>query len=207
MVMLSRKNKNGKYYYYLEERARINGKSTRLWQKYVGTEDKMKEMKISLSPQKLDYQTMNFGASAALYQIANKIDFVKTIDSFVEKQRHQNLSVGEYLLIATINRCLSPVSKSQLSSWFKNDFLSTIFPLEPEILNSQTYWNHFQYLSEEKIAKIETELVKNALQVFNLDLSTILFDPTTSLLLLKLMTTMNWLNLVIQKKIETICVS
>ena len=178
MVMLSRKNKNGKYYYYLEERARINGKSTRLWQKYVGTEDKMKEMKISLSPQKLEYQTMSFGASAALYQIANKINFVKTIDLFADKQRHQNLSVGEYMLIATINRCLSPVSKSQLSSWFKNDFLSTVFSLEPEILNSQTYWNHFQYLSEEKIAKIETELVKNALQVFNLDLSTILFDPT-----------------------------
>ena len=176
--MLSKKMKNGKYYYYLEERARINGKSTRLWQKYVGTEDKMKEMKISMSPQKLDYQTMDFGASAALYQIAKKIDFINIIDNQVDKKRHQNLSLGEYMLIATINRCLSPVSKNKLSSWFKNDFLSTIFTLDPEILNSQTYWNHFQYLTKEKIAKIETELIRKALAVFNLDLSTLLFDPT-----------------------------
>jgi transposase len=178
MVMLSRKKKNGIYYYYLEERARINGKSTRLWQKYVGTEEKMKEMKISLSPQKLEYKTMSFGGSAALLQVARKIEFVKTIDSLVDKKRDQNLSVGEYMLIATINRCLSPVSKSQLGSWFKDDYLSTVFPLESDILNSQTYWNHFQYLGKQKIAQIETELIKNALKVYNIDLSTLLFDPT-----------------------------
>ncbi len=34
------------------------------------------------------------------------------------------------MLITTINSCLSLVSKSQLSRWFKNDYLSTIFLLE-----------------------------------------------------------------------------
>lgn len=178
MVMISRKKQNGKYYYYLEERARVNGKSTRLWQKYLGTEEKIKNMTISLAPEKLDYKTMSFGSSSALLQIANKIGFIETIDSITNKNRDQNLSVGEYLLIATINRCISPVSKSKLATWFKNDYISTVFQIDSEILNSQTYWNHFQYLGEEEIAQIETRLIKNVIKEYDLDLSTLLFDPT-----------------------------
>ena len=178
MVCLSKKKKNGKIYYYLEQRAWINGKSQRLWQKYVGNEDKIREMSISFSPKKIEYKPMKFGGSAALLQIARKIGLSEIIDKVAGKQRDQNLSFGEYMLINTINRCVSPVSKSRLADWFKKDYLSTVFPINPEILNARTYWNHFQLLDEEKIAEIEIELTKKVIQEYQLDLSCILFDPT-----------------------------
>lgn len=178
MVCLSKKKKNGKYYYYLEERAWINGKSTRLWQKYIGPEDKLKEMTISLSPQKLEYRTMDFGISAALLQIAKKIALVETVDQVAGKKRAQNLTQGEYLLIAAINRCVAPSSKTKLSTWFKHDYLSTVFQVDPAILNAQTYWNHNQRLSEEAIEQIELELIRKVLEVYKVDLSCLLFDPT-----------------------------
>jgi len=178
MVCLSKKKQNGKYYYYLEERAWINGKSQRLWQKSLGREDKLREMSISLAPREMEYKTLEFGSSVALLQIARKIDLVKTIDSVAGKRRDQNLTLGEYMLINTINRCVSPASKSQLADWFSKDYISTIFPISPEILNASTYWNHFQLLDEEKLTQIEIELTKTVLEEYQLDLSCVLFDPT-----------------------------
>jgi len=178
MVCLSKKKKNGKYYYYLEERAWINGKSTRLWQKYIGPEDKLREMKITLSPQKLEYKMMKFGTSAALLQIAKKIGLIEIIDEITGKKRQQNLSLGEYMLINVINRCIAPSSKTQLGKWFEQDYLSTVFEVEPEVLNAQTYWNHYQRLTEDNIANIETRLIEKVINTYKLDLSCLLFDPT-----------------------------
>ncbi|MHA1169058.1 MAG: IS1634 family transposase [Candidatus Hodarchaeales archaeon] len=178
MVHLARKKRNGKTYLYLEQRARINGKSRRIWQIYLGLEDKIRETGITIAPKNVEYKTMEFGCSAALYQVARKIDLIGVIDSIAGKERRQNLTFGEYMLINIINRCVNPVSKSQLSTWFERDYLSTVFPVKPGILNAQTCWNHFQLLDADKIARIEVELAKQVLQKYRLDLSCLLFDPT-----------------------------
>ncbi|MHA1450395.1 MAG: IS1634 family transposase, partial [Candidatus Hodarchaeales archaeon] len=160
MVHLARKKRNGKTYLYLEQRARINGKSRRIWQIYLGLEDKIRETGITIAPKNVEYKTMEFGCSAALYQVARKIDLIGVIDSIAGKERRQNLTFGEYMLI------------------FERDYLSTVFPVKPGILNAQTYWNHFQLLDADKIARIEVELAKQVLQKYRLDLSCLLFDPT-----------------------------
>lgn len=178
MVHLARKKRNGRVYLYLEQRARINGKSRRVWQIYLGREDKIQETGVAISPKKVEYQTMSFGSSAALLQIAQKIGLVEIIDAVAGKRRQQNLSLGEYMLISVINRCVAPKSKSQLGKWFQHDYLATVFPISPEILNAQTYWNHFQRLTEDNIAQIETELARRGLQTYQLRLDCLLFDPT-----------------------------
>ena len=178
MVHLARKTRKGRVYLYLEERAWINGKSRRVWQKYLGREDKLQEMKLTFSPRTLEYQTMGFGPSAALLQVAQKIGLVETIDAIAGKKRYQNLSLGEYLLIAIINRCVAPTSKNQLENWFKRDYLATVFKIDPTVLNSQTYWNHFQFVDEKKIVQIETAIAKRVLREYQVNLSCLLFDPT-----------------------------
>ena len=178
MVHLARKKRKGRVYLYLEQRARIQGKSRRIWQIYLGREDTIQETGGTISPKKVEYQTMAFGRSAALLQIAQKIGLVDVIDTVAGKRRRQHLSLGEYLLIAVINRCVTPRSKSQLGNWFHHDYLSTVFPLSPEILNAQTYWNHFQHLTEAHITQIETELAQRVLQAYQLKLDCLLFDPT-----------------------------
>ena len=47
MVYISRRKKKGKYYLYLEESARIDGKPRRVWQKYLGPEEKLKDLTLS----------------------------------------------------------------------------------------------------------------------------------------------------------------
>jgi len=147
MVHLTRKKRNGRVYLYLEQRGRIKGKSQRVWQIYLGREDTIKETGVTISPKKVEYKKMEFGGSAALLQVATKVGLIEIIDQVAGKKRLQNLSLGEYVLINIINRCISPSSKTQLGKWFEQDYLSTVFEVDSKVLNAQTYWNYFQRLT------------------------------------------------------------
>ena len=140
MVYITRKKKKGNIYIYIEESARINGKPCRLWQKYLGPEDSLKDLKISSlltkHAEKIETKTIEFGISAALSQVAKEIGLAKLIDYNTGKLREQGLSVGEYIVIAAINRCAAPCSKSKISKWFERDWISSQFDISPNILNA-----------------------------------------------------------------------
>jgi len=182
MVYLTRKKKNGKYYLYLEKSAWINGRSRRLWQKYLGPEDKLQDLDfnglLTKHVDTIDVQIIEFGVSAALWQMAEEINLTGIIDAHTGKERNQNLSLGEYITIAAINRCVAPCSKSKLKRWYEKDWLSTRYDVDPKVLNAQTYWNHFQYLSKEVLAQIELALGQIVVDKYDLDLDSLFYDPT-----------------------------
>lgn len=182
MVYITRKKKKGNYYLYLEESAWIDGKSQRVWQKYLGPEKKLKDLKISglLSKHasEVTVESLEFGLSAALRDVAREIDLTGTIDAVAGKSREQGLTLGEYVTIAAINRCVAPCSKSKLGRWFGRDWLSTRYDLDPKVLNAQTYYNHFQRLDAGKITAIELALNRVVVAKFDLDLDALFYDPT-----------------------------
>jgi len=182
MVYITRKKIKGNTYLYLEESTRINGKRCRLWQKYLGPEDSLKDLKINSlftkNIEKIETKSFEFGISATLWQIAKKIDLIKIIDDNTSKIREQGLSVGEYITIAAINRCAAPCSKSKLPKWFDQDWISSQFDIDSNVLNAQTYWNHFQYLSTEKLNDIELAINQVVIKKFALNLDSLFYDPT-----------------------------
>lgn len=193
MVYLTRKKIKGHTYLYLVKDAWINGKSKHIWQKYIGSEEKIEAMALSniLSKEKknhVEVENITFGISAALWQIAKEIGLTSIIDEVAGKSRRQGLTLGEYLTIAAINRCSAPCSKSKLGRWFAQDWLATQYKVDPNVLNAQTYWNHFQYLfpnSQEingdnmtPIEQIELKINKVMVDKYNLTLDTLLYDPT-----------------------------
>ncbi|HMF29793.1 MAG TPA: IS1634 family transposase [Candidatus Lokiarchaeia archaeon] len=203
LTYLTRKKKKGRNYLYLEGRAWFNGRSRRTWQKYLGPEDRVKDLDLSgilvKASAPVETEILEFGASAALWQVANEIDLVGIIDNVVGIARHQNLTLGQYLVIAAINRCVDPCSKSKLGLWFAQDWLSSQFSVDAKVLNAQTYWNHFQHLTfgaiemDEKAAggeegtpesgasaveQVELEVSKVVVERFGLDLSGVLYDST-----------------------------
>ena len=182
-VYLTRKKKKGKYIHlYLEGRAWIDGRSRRTWQKYLGPEHLLKDMNLSgflsKSAKQVETETLEFGISAALWQIAREIGLIDKINAVTGKDRNQNLTLGDYLTIAAINRCAAPCSKSKLPQWFSKDWLGTQYDINPKILNAQTYWNHFQYLTEKNIEKIQLNLIKDVKKDYSLSLEGLLYDPT-----------------------------
>jgi len=177
MVHLAKKKKKGKVYLYLQETGRIHGKSRRLWQVYLGPEHRFKERSQMITIPDVTTETIEFGLIAALLKIARKLGLVETIDKFTEK-RNQGLSVGEHMLIAAINRCVDPVSKTQLKTWFDSTILRSLYPNPGSALDSRAYWTHSRYLNEKKIEKIGEELARAAMERFNVSFENLLFDPT-----------------------------
>ncbi|MHA1341738.1 MAG: IS1634 family transposase [Promethearchaeota archaeon] len=166
----------------MEKRKWIDGRSRRTWQLYLGPEDRIEQAEITRiitkHSKKIKTKIMEFGISAALSQIAKEIGLAEIIDENTSKSREQGLSVGEYIVIAAINRCVSPYSNFKLAKWFERDWISSQFNIDPKILNAQTYWDHFQYLSEESLRKIEFEINKVVINKYNLDLDSLFYDPT-----------------------------
>lgn len=122
-------------------------------------------------------ETIEFGLIAALLKTARKLGVVEIIDEFTEK-RNQGLSVGEHMLIGAINRCVEPVSKTQLKRWFDSTILRKIYPNLGSALNSRSYWTHSRYLNEDNIEKIGAALARAAMEQFNVSFNDLLFDPT-----------------------------
>ncbi len=177
MVHLAKKKKKGKTYLYLEERGWINGKSKRLWQIYLGPEHKFKEKSQIISIPEVETETIEFGLVAALYILAKKINLVNVINKFTEK-RNQGLSVGEHLLLAAINRCVEPVSKTRLKEWLDSTVLSRLFPNLGSALDSRSYWTHFNYFDEDTFDAIGEEIAKIVMREFNVSFKELLFDPS-----------------------------
>nr|MDO8085081.1 IS1634 family transposase [Candidatus Sigynarchaeum springense] len=182
MPYLVRKVLKGKTYLYLEEKCRIDGKTKRAWQKYLGPEDAIAQKDLSFlienAPEKIKATTMSFGVSAAMLSIADDLGLSSIIDAHSKKSRDQGLSLGEYITIAAINRCAAPGSKSKLGAWFSQDWLKTRFAVDPSVLDAQTYWNHFQYLDDSVLDAIELDIGKVIVDKFHLDVDSLLYDPT-----------------------------
>lgn len=178
MVHLAKKTKkNGKVYLYLEERGRVNGKSVRLWQQYLGPEESAKDISKRVISRDAQLKTVEFGWIAALLAVAQKLHLVEVINQNAGK-RHQGLGVGEHVLFAAIQRCAEPASKTQLREWLESTMLRNIYPALPANLGAASYWTHFRYLDEECIGRVEAALARAANKEFGVDFSDLCFDPT-----------------------------
>lgn len=177
MVYLVKKQIKNKVYLYLVESARINGKVKRIWQKYLGPEDSIKSAAINLSNEPEDIRLYEIGLSIPLMKIAQKLDLISIIDRNTTK-RSQGISVGEYILIAALNRCIKPVSKQKMLEWFKSSYLHTMFHHFETYLDSMAYTNHFAYLNQINIEKIEKEINTALKNNFDVNLNQLVYDTT-----------------------------
>ena len=120
MASITKKVIRGRTYYYARQCKRVNGKPKIVWQKYLGRLDNIitavsehREAQLIPQPQKEGIVT-DLGAVAALYDLASRLDLVSVIDKHVSK-RGDGPSVGTYLLVAVINRCVDPRSKAKVA--------------------------------------------------------------------------------------------
>jgi transposase len=176
MASLTKKIVRGKPYYYLRECQRVNGKPKVVSTIYLGSAESIRERLLCPQPAEVTFQ--EFGGSAAAFSIAQTLDVVATVDRHVPKRGHQGPSVGQYLLLAALNRCVAPTSKAQIGSWYAKTVLRRLLPMTVQQLASQRFWDNMERVSTEQIAAIEQDLAYNAVSRFGLDLRCLLFDAT-----------------------------
>jgi len=177
MVHLIKKKIKGKTYLYLAKSARINGKPRRVWQKYLGPEDKIDEdLDLSTEP-KCTVSTFDFGLPIVLMQLVNRLNLVEIVNSVANK-RAQGLSVGHYVVLAAINRCVKPTTKAKIRSWFEHTALFKEFPPIETYLDSMAYTNHFKYLTPKSIGEIEAKIHDKLITEFGVAMNALFYDPT-----------------------------
>jgi len=145
--------------------------------RHLGTAQKLLELLSRAPARPLYAEDRDFAATAALWDMAHRIELVETIDRHAPK-RHQGPSVGQYILLAALNRALAPTSKRKLASWYRSTILERLLPLKPRALRSQRFWDHMKYLNEESLAAMENDLTRNLVEKFDIDLRALFYDTT-----------------------------
>lgn len=179
MASLIKKIIGGKPYYYARESKRVDGKPKIVWQKYLGrAEDVIARCTAEpAAPTPVEAVVREFGAVMALYDLAQRLRLIEHIDRHAPK-RGGGPSVGSYLLVAILNRCVAPCSKAGIGEWFAATPLGRYLPLEAKQLTSQRYWDNMARVSTEAITAIERDIVAQMVRDFDVDLRRVLFDAT-----------------------------
>jgi len=180
MVSIIKKTIRGKLYYYARECRRVDGKPKIVWQKYLG---KAEDIVAAVGqPQPLPIASTvvtEFGAVAALFDLARRVRLVEHIDRHVPPGRGPaGPSVGTYLLVATLNRIVEPRSKAKIARWFEGTVLRRLLDFRPEQLTSQRFWDQMDRVSASAIVAIERDLTVHLVEEFALDIRQVLFDAT-----------------------------
>lgn len=182
MASLVRKRIRGKSYWYARESRRVDGRPKIVWQRYLGrAEDIIDAVRgadaAAAPPAPRAAVIEEFGALAALYDLARRLRLVEHIDRHVPK-RGRGPSVGTYLLVAALNRCVAPCSKARIGAWLARTALRRWLALEPGQLTSQRFWDNMDRVSRPTIQAIERDLAAHCVREFQLDLQRVLFDGT-----------------------------
>lgn len=177
MASLQRYTSKGYTYWRLVESKRVNGKPKLFVIEHLGTADNLRNRLSNRNGKPFKSKVYSFGSVAALTEIANELKLVEIIDRYVGK-RSQGVSVGAYILIAAINRCIAPCSKNLISRWYQKTSLSHWLKVSPKQLTSQRFWDNMDYLTQDNIREIEGDIVQRLINDFQIDPSLLIFDCT-----------------------------
>lgn len=179
MPSLTRKIIRGRPYFYARWCQRVDGRPKIIKTTYLGPLENIVQA-VESAQQPIAPQTAevaSFGDVVALYDQAAQLDLVQLIDAQLPK-RDQGLSVGQYLVLAAINRAACPTSKAKLAHWYRQTVLPRLIPATADQLSSQAFWNHMDRVSQGDIEAIEKTLTRHLIQQFKLDLRTLVYDGT-----------------------------
>jgi transposase len=177
MATLHKKICRGRTYWQIVESRRVNGRPRPIVLMHLGTAQGLMRRLRQGPGRPLRAKVLEFGALGALWNMAQELNVIGTIDRRVRK-RAQGLSGGEYMLLAALNRCVAATSKKSLYHWYRKTVLHRLMPASQRSLASQRFWDHMSYFDEKTIAAIEEEFTGRLIEHFKVDLRTLLFDAT-----------------------------
>src|SRR5262249_6107169 len=181
MATLTAKLGHGKTYYSARECQPVNGKPKIVRTISFGSADDLIAAALKprqgQAPQPKSVEIAAFGDVVAFSDLAQQIGLVELLDRHLS-QRHQGLSVGEYLLRAAINRAVRPVSKLRLADWYRTPALTRLIPAKASQLSSQSFGNHLDFVEEHHLAAAARELSQRLIDQFQLALRTLAYDGT-----------------------------
>jgi len=164
MVHLHKKKIKGHTYYYIRETRWVDGTSKVIWQKYLGSAEKiLKAFEHSGQAPSAKVSSFGYGKIAAFLKTNEELGFVESVNRNISKKKIEGLSVGEYMLLIIIGRSNGPLSKKATARWFSEAFLKYLWRF-PHKLNSQNFLNNMDFVTEESMRRIEEDIAATMIQ-------------------------------------------
>jgi transposase len=177
MASLQRRFVRGHAYYYLVESRRVQGRPRPVILQYLGSADTLWQRLQQAPSSPLRARVLAWGGVAALYDLAEQLQLIEMIDEVVPK-RKQGPSLGQYMLVAALNRCLAPTSKLQMPAWLRDTPLPRWLGLSAQQFSAPRFWDNMELLGEKQIAVLSETLARRLLETFHLDVNSLIFDCT-----------------------------
>jgi transposase len=179
MAYLQKKKIRGGVYYYYTQTKRIDGKSKKIQQVYLGTPDQIFEKCTAAgeadAPVKASH--LEFGLPAALYQQALELGLIPLINSYATVST-PSLDVGQYLVLAAINRVCEPRSKNGIRSWYEKTSLPGLFSIPVKRATGRLFWQAMDRLPPSSVPHIEQDLWKSVIEQHGALPDVLLYDTT-----------------------------
>ncbi|MGA2225701.1 MAG: IS1634 family transposase [Syntrophobacteraceae bacterium] len=179
MSYLQKKRINGHTYYYYTEAKRINGKPTKVQQVYLGNADQVFEKCTSTETPDPPVKTshLEFGLAAALYEEALELGLIPMINSYATFSSPR-LDVGQYLVLAAINRVCDPKSKNGIGAWYNKSMLPSLFTIPVNRATGQRFWDAMDCFPVKAIPCVEEDLWGKTMEHFGMPLDWLIYDTT-----------------------------
>ena len=206
LATLQKKVSRGRTYWQIVESRRVNGKPRPIVLEHLGSAEKLLQRLRDSPTRPAKAKVIQFGALAALWQIAQELDVVGLIDAQVPK-RDQGLSCGQYLLLAALNRCVAASSKASLYQWYRRTVLNRLLPTAQRSLASQRFWDHMNMLDSAAIGAIEQQLAQRVIDHYRIDLRLLIFDATNGIRSSTAAPSAHWHSAATRKANAPICAS
>jgi len=174
-MFVTKKIKKGIPYYYLVRTGRVNGKVKVIWQKYLGSAERLNEVFEKGLP--LTIQSKVFGSVAAMLSIAEELQIKEIITKEVPDMNYK-LKIWEHIVMQSICRFHEPISKNGSIDWYDGSVLPLLWGRT--FSSPQTILNQFDKMVGKKknhLPQIEEELCKVLLEK-GIRPSTLIWDPT-----------------------------
>ena len=181
MVYQFKKKVKGKYYVFLGQNKKIGGRSVRVWSKSLGPLKKFQES-ICTPKEKTpkNVSVLEFGGPFAFLALAKKLGLVDIINQHVSK-RKETVSVGEYILLIAINRCLDPCSKRAIQEWYKHTALPRVLKIPEDIVRSDNFCRQMDIVLPVE-RQVQDDICRALIAQEKLDVSCLFYDATNQYL-------------------------
>ena len=179
MATLQRKKVNNRWYWYIVESRRVNGKPRPIVLKYIGKTEKLIKMLMGKDALgRIKVKSFMYGSVYGLLKVSEELGLLEIYEKYLPDQKRDGLSIGESLLLCSIYRVCIPGSKRAFAEWVTGTSLPFLLNFNPKKLTSQHFWDQMDRVSEEDMEKIEEEVAKRLVNKFNISLDVLLYDVT-----------------------------
>jgi transposase len=175
IVFITKKIKKGIAYYYLAKTGRVEGKVRIIWQKYLGSAERLNEtLENRMTP---IIRSKIFGSVASMMSMAEELHLGEIIQKAVPRI-NLKLSVSQHIIMQSICRFHTPSSKRGSITWYNESILPLLWG--KTFSSPQTILNQFDKMinaDKNALPEIEEEICRVLLEK-GVRPSTLVWDPT-----------------------------